>query len=233
MTQESNMYADTKTWNPFKGCLFDCEYCKPSYQAQAKRQKNRCTQCYQFIPHKHPDRLDKIPSAQKIFVCGNGDISFCPIEYTKEIINSIREHNKNTRIKIKNKRFYFQSKNPKYFQKFLNLFPENVDLITTLETNRDDGYNKISKAPKPSLRYQQFLELDYPNKIVTIEPMINFDHDEFLDMIINLNPKHVWIGVNSRPKQIRLPTPKIEKIYTFINALKLSQISIGLMNSFK
>ena len=39
MSEPSNMYAEAKTWNPFKGCAFDCVYCVPSFQRQAKRQK--------------------------------------------------------------------------------------------------------------------------------------------------------------------------------------------------
>ena len=57
-----HMYENTQTWNPFKGCLFNCLYCKPSFQAQAKRQKHKCTQCYNYVPHTHEDRLGKIPS---------------------------------------------------------------------------------------------------------------------------------------------------------------------------
>lgn len=71
------MYEDTKTWNPFKGCKFDCIYCKKSFQLQAKRQKNRCMKCYNYEPHFHPERLNKIPKADLVFACGNGDISFC------------------------------------------------------------------------------------------------------------------------------------------------------------
>ena len=114
MTAKSNMYTNVKTWNPFKGCLFDCEYCKPSFQLQAKRQKNRCMDCYNFIPHTHPDRLDKIPSAETIFVCGNGDISFCVPQFTVKIIDSI----KNNLSKHKDKIFFMQSKRPEYFHQF-------------------------------------------------------------------------------------------------------------------
>ena len=32
------------------------------------------------------------------------------------------------------------------------------------------GYYQVSKAPPPSERYRQFLDLDYARKVVTIEP---------------------------------------------------------------
>ena len=44
----SRMYARAKTWNPLKGCLFNCPYCRPSFQRQAKRQKQCCVKCYSY-----------------------------------------------------------------------------------------------------------------------------------------------------------------------------------------
>jgi len=145
LDKKSNMYADAQTWNPFKGCRFDCTYCRPSFQLQAKRQMHLCKKCYKYEPHCHEDRLDKIPSASIIFVCGNADISFCPPQFTRKIIDAVKQHKSR-----KEKTFYFQSKSPSYFEQFLPLFPSNVILLTTLETNRDAGYETVSKAPPPS-----------------------------------------------------------------------------------
>ena len=89
MDGPSNMYAEAKTWNPFKGCGFDCVYCTPSFQRQSKRQKRLCQNCYTYTPHCHEDRLSKIPSAQIIFVCGNADLSFCPPAFTRRLFVSI------------------------------------------------------------------------------------------------------------------------------------------------
>lgn len=222
----SNMYADVKTWNPFKGCKFDCEYCKPSFQLQAKRQKNRCTMCYNFEPHTHPDRLDKIPSADTIFVCGNGDISFCDPKFTIEIIESIKKDN----LKKRRKTFFLQSKRPTYFQQFLDKLPDNVKLITTLETNRDIGYKTISKAPVPSIRYKQFLELNYPHKILTVEPIMDFDLKEFVKMIIDLKPELVHMGVNSRHKSLQLLEPTPKKFEQLKATLIKNGINIKMMN---
>ena len=221
----SNMYEGVKTWNPFKGCLFDCSYCKPSFQAQAKRQKNRCVNCYNFEPHTHPDRLDKIPNANIIFVCGNGDISFCDKNFSEDIINSIKK-------KGKNKTFFMQSKKPAYFKPFLNMLPDNVKLLTTLETNKDSGYEKVSKAPVPSIRYEQFLDLDYEHKILTVEPIMDFDFEEFYDMIVYLNPELVWLGVNSRNRQVKLPEPSKEKFYELYHSLIENNINVKVMTDY-
>jgi hypothetical protein len=222
MKQKPRMYADATTWNPFKGCEFDCSYCKPSFQLQAKRQMHNCKSCYEYVPHEHPERLNRIPSAKTVFVCGNSDICFATTDYTREIIKTIQEHNR----RCPDKEYFFQSKRPACFKQFLRDFPDNVILLTTLETNRDDGYREISKAPRPSKRYQQFKKLAYPRKVVTIEPVMNFDVDEFLDWMVELDPEYVWLGYNSRPKQVVLPEPSKKKMRKFIDGLRENNIRI-------
>ena len=201
---KGNMYEDAETWNPFKGCKFDCTYCGPSFQKQAKRQKHNCMKCYRYVPHFHPDRLSPIPSSKIVFACGNADVSFCEPEHMYQIINRIKKHNERT-----NKTFYLQSKEPSCLEPFLSLLPKNVVLLTTLETNRDKGYDKISKAPVPSKRYRQFLALKYPRKVVTIEPMIDFDVQPFAKWIIKIKPEYVWLGFNSKVKSVSLPEPRV------------------------
>lgn len=219
----NRMYEKAKTWNPFKGCRFNCNCCRPTFQAQAKRQKQRCDDCYNYTPHYHPERLGKIPSAEIVFVCGNGDISFCDPSYTHQILNSIAHHNQ----RCPYKQYYFQSRQPEYFEQFIPYFPSNVILVTTLETNRDKGYATVSKAPIPSERYQQFLDLNYPRKVVTIEPVMDFDLDVFTNWITNLAPEYVWLGFNSRPRQVQLPEPSDWKIIAFAQALKGAGIQVN------
>jgi hypothetical protein len=69
--------------------------------------------------------------------------------------------------------FLIQSKNPRIFNDYR--FPRNVLLGTTIETNRDNLYEEISKAPLPSQRYKAMLKLEHPRKIVTIKPILDFD----------------------------------------------------------
>lgn len=220
--EKTNMYANAKTWNPFKGCNFDCSYCRPTFKKQAKRQQHNCRSCYNFEPHTHPERLNKIPSADIVFVAGNGDISFCPPKFTRQIIAAIKKHN----IRCPYKTYYFQSKRPEYFEQFLAALPENVILVTTLETNRDEGYSSVSKAPIPIQRYKQFLALDYPRKVITAEPIMDFDTDVYSQWMINLQPEYIWLGFNSRPKQVQIPEPSTEKVIELIRILKVAGIEI-------
>jgi hypothetical protein len=84
---------------------------------------------------------------------------------------------------------------------------EKYILVTTLETNRDYGYHEISQAIPPTERFKQFAALDHGRKILTIEPVLAFDLNIFLEMINTINPKKVWLGINSRHRQIQLPEP--------------------------
>ena len=198
------------------------QHCKPNFQGQAKCQMHNCTHCYNYVPHTHEDRLCKIPSEETVFIYGNSDISFCDPVFIKKIINAIKVHN----IRCPYKTCFFQSKKPKYFELFLEDFPENVILLTTLETNRDEDYREIAKAPLPSDRCQQLLNLNYPQKVLTIEPVLDFDLEIFSQWILDLNPEYVWIGYNSRPKQINLPEPSKDKLVEVIKIIHSNGIKI-------
>lgn len=220
--ENGRMYPSAKTWNPHKGCLFDCTYCAPTFQRQAKRQKNLCMDCYHYRPHIHPDRLDKIPSAEIVFVGGNGDISFCPPAFFWRILRKIHDHNR----RCPHKTYYLQTKRPEYLGQFVDGFPLNAICVTTLETNRDEGYGRVSKAPKPTERHRQFLELPWDRKVVTIEPVLDFDLEPFARMIEALHPEYVWVGFNSHPTEVPLPEPTEEKVKALIEILKSKGIEV-------
>ena len=99
-------------------------------------------------------------------------------------------------------------------------------MLTTLETNRDQGYRKVSKAPRPSVRYEQFKALDYPRKVVTIEPVMDFDLRTFVAWIRSIRPEYVWVGYNSKPESVTLPEPSEDKLQAFVNRLLDAKIEV-------
>ena len=190
---KNRMYDDTKTWNPAVGCRFDCIYCKPSFQNiiawSTKRSGVNCDGCLNFVPHEHSERLSRIPSNDIIFAFGNGDISFYHEDFVKQAIENLIDNLHRSR---KKKTAFFQSKNPKVFNKYLDTLEpikDSVVLATTLETNRDEGYCDVSKAPVPSVRYKDFLALNWHRKIVTIEPVMDFDFDYLAYWIHSIGPE--------------------------------------------
>ncbi len=204
-----------------KGCKFDCRYCRPSFQAKSKRQKHRFEKCYSFVPHEHPERLTaSLPRTNEgefIAVCLSGDISFCTKDYLKQIVARIKEYPGRT--------FLVQSKNPATFAR-IPAWPSNVMLGITLETDRDDGYGQISKAPVPSQRFKDFLGIKDARKTVTIEPVMEFDLDRLFGWIQELKPEVVWIGYDS--KRSSLSEPPLEKVQAMISRLERTGIEVRL-----
>lgn len=216
---QANMYElSVKQWNPFAGCNYSCKYCKTSFQLQAKRQKRRCMKCYKYTPHEHPNRLriplPATPPGKFIFTCSSGDIAFCTTAYLKRILARIQE--------LPNIRFLIQSKNPRTFSRVE--FPSNVILGTTLETNRDELVKRIATAPVPSARYAEFMTIAHPHKMVTCEPMMEFDSDVMLEWISGLKPEMVWIGYDS--KKNNLPEPDLKQVEAFGVALGAKGIKV-------
>lgn len=215
---ETNMYPDTKTWNRSVGCLYDCVYCGPSFQRQLKRVAHNigCEKCYDYIPHNHPNRIT-IPSAPTIFVFGTGDITFYEEDAVRSTFDIIDKHK--PRMK---KEYYFQSKNPICFNRYLDWFKGRADvtLLTTLES--DKRILGISKAPPPDIRFKDFLDLDYHRKAVTIEPVLDFNIHKFMSWMFDLkdqgNLEYVWFGYDS--KGCGLPEPSEQKAQLFVDGLQ-------------
>jgi len=212
----SNMYEDSVLqWNVFVGCRFDCIYCERSFKLQMKRQKNNCSICYNYEPHFHPERLNRsLPRTsgdQFIWACSSGDIAFAKPEWIQKILGVIKRYPDRT--------FLLQTKNPIVFKQY-EPFPPNIVLDTTIETIRDDIYTfyKISKAPLPSKRFEDFLAVTHPRKFVTIEPVLEFDLDKMVDWIKQIKPERVYLGYDS--KNCELPEPERQKVLELERQLK-------------
>jgi hypothetical protein len=115
-----------------------------------------------------------------------GDVSFCESEWMQRILARIEQ--------LPDRTFLIQSKNPYTFNDYR--FPLNVLLGTTLETNRDDLYEGISKAPLPSQRHEAMLKLHHPRKIITVEPVLDFDVEIMEKWIREMRPEVCYIELS-------------------------------------
>jgi DNA repair photolyase len=211
-SKKAAMYKESvESWNPFVGCRHGCVYCNSSFKRQMKRQKRQCLECYGFKPHFHAERLGRsLPRTHGhgfIFCCDMGDVAFCEPSWMQQVLTRIR--------RLPDKTFLIQSKNPNVFGNYR--FPENVLLGTTIETNRDDLYEGISKAPLPSQRYTAMLKLQHPRKIVTVEPVLDFDVEVLERWIRRTRPEACYIGYDS--KRNYLPEPELHKVKVLMKKL--------------
>lgn len=200
---KGNMYEwVTHTWNTVKGkCFFDCSYC---YMKKRDNQK--------------PVRLDKselntdLGKDNFIFVGSSCDMF--NYDVPDEWIFKTFEH-----MSKYDNSYLIQSKNPGRIKEFLPIDAHKYTICTTIETNRYDP--NISKAPSPLQRAKDmnyYVEIGI-DTIVTIEPIMKFDIDRLLELIMHCGPMQVNIGANSR-SDIVLPEPSKEEILELIDVLE-------------
>ena len=146
-----------------------------------------------------------MPSDRVIFVLSNGDISFCDPIFVDKIVEVMKKDRRSNRV------FLLQSKDPAFFTDLLDGLPHNVVLMTTLETNRDSQYSEVSKAPLPSQRFHDFLQLAWDRKALVMEPILDFDLNVILEWAEKLKPEAIFIGFESKRKCI-LPEPLPSKV---------------------
>ena len=194
-----NMYEFVdKRWNPVRGkCLFDCSYC---YTKQWGR--------------SYPLHLDEkvlwedLGNGKMIFICSGCDLFApdVPIEWIYRVIEQTRKYRKN--------QYLWHTKNPERLIGIIDPLPNDIACIT-IETNKYNPH--ISKAESPSNRFISFQNW-YGKRMLTIEPIMEFDLDIFIGMIKEIMPYQVNIGADSR--HCNLPEPPKEKIIELISELE-------------
>ena len=199
--QSGNMYSwVTHTWNVVKGkCPHGCIY------------------CYMKRFPQRPLRFDEkelktnLGIGNTIFVGSSTDMwaDEVPNEWILKVLQHCSEYPDNT--------YLFQSKNPHRFAIYFDDLPQNTILGTTIETNKEDIIKKVSKAPSPANRYMHMLN-DFPRKMVSIEPIMDFDLDIMIRWIEDIEPEFVSIGADS--KNHNLPEPPAWKVEQLIKSLK-------------
>jgi len=198
--QSGNMYPFvTHTWNPIRGrCPHKCAYC---YMKGLKVGNLRL---------EEKELQTNLGNSNFIFVGSSTDMwaAEVPTEWIQKVIQHTKKYN-NT--------YLFQTKFPIRFLEFIRSFNQDYILGTTLETNR--SYD-LSMAPLPMERWMQFkLIKDYKVRMmISIEPIMDFDLENFLYMLRKIKPEFISIGADSKKNDLIEPSSK--KIKELIYHLK-------------
>lgn len=201
--QKGNMYGFvTHTWNPIKGvCPHHCSYC---YMKKFNGG---------LLITLNPNTInDNLGAVRYIFVGSSTDI-FCqevPAPWINRIINHIKKYPDN--------KYLFQTKNPlRFFDPYIDKFPDNSTFCTTIETNREDLLKKYTCAPPLDNRIVGISKINSYPRMLTIEPIMDFDIDPMLDIINKIRPNYINIGADSGGNC--LPEPDFQKTTEFISEL--------------
>jgi DNA repair photolyase len=194
---KGNMYKFvTHTWNTVKGeCFHDCSYCYMKRWGKLN-------------PVKFDDKeLDTdLESGNFIFVGSSCDMWSIKIP-DAWISETIKHCDKFDNA------YLFQTKNP---EKIRRRLPNKSSVCVTLETNR--FYPDIMKnCPEPAERVKQMKLIKHP-LYITIEPIMDFDLTEFVEMLKECGPLQVNIGADSGHNG--LPEPPKNKVLQLVDELQ-------------
>lgn len=203
-----NMYPwVTHMWPPIVGCEYQCKYC---YVKTFRDQP--------IAPRLNGD-FPKLGKGKTIFVAHMCDMFARTVP--KLWIELILKHCAGSPDNV----YVFQSKNPDRFREFIPLMPPQRMLGTTIETNRENLVAIISAAPSPLQRARAMHVLSIGNDtFITIEPILQFDLEEFIRLIVAARPGFVNIGADS--KGHNLPEPTREQVVSLIDALTKANVEI-------
>lgn len=199
----------TRTWNVFVGCRFNCTYCSARKLALNRL---RYSPRYKdgFNPHLVESELNKtFKPGEFIFIAYMGDISFAYIPDMGFILRRI--------IQYPETRFLLCTKNPRCFHQWRLDLPENIVLATTIETNYR---NRLSEAPPPPSRYWYLKSYGHPHKMLSIEPVMDFDHDVLLSWVADISPEIIEVGADNYHNHLPEPSPdKLERLLEDLRAI--------------
>jgi protein gp37 len=211
--QTGNMYPwVTHTWNPWRGCRFECDYC---YVKHLRKRYG-----YDDTPRLIEKELrTNLGKDRVIFVVSTGDMWGRWV--SDDIIIRILQHC----FRFYQNEYVFQSKNPARFVEFKRYLANqfwvpNIPFMlgTTIETNRYPGKGKFTLAPSINQRADAMIALKPWKRFVTIEPIMDFDLEKFVVMIRAISPAFVAIGADS--KGHGLIEPPAEKVRSLIDELR-------------
>jgi hypothetical protein len=202
---KGNMYPFiTRTWNAIKGvCPHGCSYCY----------MNKIYKRFGIEPV--PPHLDKrelkinLGRGNTIFVCSSIDL------FAFDIDSLDRMRVLNRAILFTDNTYLWHTKNPYVADRSLQV-RDNFILCATMETDR--YYSGIMGTCAPPVARADDMKFYNGRKMITIEPIMDFNVAPFAEIIKKCEPEQVNIGADSGRNN--LPEPPKEKILELIAELE-------------
>ncbi len=197
----------THTWNTIKGkCPHKCKYCM------------KCWENQKAVRFDEKELKTDLGVGNTIFVGSTCDMFAEEIdaEWIDKTIFHCEKYPKN--------HYLFQSKNPVRMIDWIDgtLKKKNVTVATTIETNRlGFNYDAPSILDRAAVMKKTAMK-----KMVTIEPIMDFDVDQFLELLIAIDPDIIAIGADSGGH--KLPEPSPEKVKELVEVLQMGASKIHL-----
>jgi protein gp37 len=205
----------TDTWNPLGGkCDHDCIYCwaqGPKGLVNKYDMKKYCGSPY--VVEKELRKTFK--EGEFIFVCDMCDLfgDWVPSEFIERILDVIRASPAT---------FLLLTKHPARYHEFD--IPHNCVCGATVES--DVVYEDVTKAPFPCNRLLALKALDHPRKMISIEPIMWFNLDLFVEAILDIMPEFVAVGYDNYNHNLR--EPSLAKTRNLIQILEMKGIKVYL-----
>jgi DNA repair photolyase len=211
----------THTWNPIKGiCSHDCAYCYMKKWGPLKNQPHFDKREYNF----------DLGENNFIFIGSSIDIfaesiksEFGPNDWLANIF---------CRANFYKNKYLLQTKNPARYLRRINDFnPSKFVLSTTIETNYFIP-EIMNQCPPPIERAAAMAKLPKEYKrMVTIEPIMKFNLDRLVEMIMLISPVQINIGADSLNHQ--LPEPEPAEILNLIGVLEKLDTTVKIKPNLK
>lgn len=212
MTKESRMFPfiTESKFNPLGG---ECKHNCYGNRCWAKNLINRIhMKKYAGEPRIFDHELKRVfKPTDFVFVCDMCDLfgDWVPSKMIQRIVDYVNSSRS---------QFLFLTKNPKRYKEFI--FDTNCTLGATIETDNDLC---LSCAPSRRERIDAMKFLDFPNKMLSIEPIMKFSPN-FATEIIAIRPDFVAVGYDNY--NLGLPEPALLTTEALILALESAGIKV-------
>ena len=218
---KSNMYDwITKTWNPIGGeCPHKCSYCYVKHSRARKK--------YTGTPYLVEHELKRSLGKGHFWFVGSMIDMFAeaiPRTWISRILDHCLEHTGN--------KYLFQTKNPGRIVGMVDWIsmPSDCVIGTTIETNRT--YEQMGYAPDVATRAISMSALcNRFETMVTVEPIMNFDMYDLVELIEICKPQ--WVNIGADSKNNGLPEPNVKRISILIQLLEEDGIEVKIKPNLK